>query len=117
MHKIRIQRLHASLALHRLHHHGTDGLVDRCLQRVKIICRSITEARRKGIKILMQFILPGCGERFHRAAVEGIFQRDDRRAARPIGIKAIFARELHRAFIRLCSGICKKHTRKTRFFA
>ena len=110
MHIIRFKCNDPAFALHKLHHDGAGAAIPgRGGQRVEVAGRHIDEIFGEGAEIVVEGILPGCGQGGKRPAVEGILQRDNPAAALAVVVNAVFACKLDRALVRFGPRIAEKY--------
>ena len=89
-------------------------LCDKLFDACEIVRLRIDEALGKRGKILVEYVLPRCGERRDGAAVEAVFQRDDGVSILTLFLGGVFARGFDGTFIRFGAGIAEKHLFHTR---
>ena len=89
----------AALSLYAFQQDRADGGIQRLFERADIAGLRVAEPPREGVKIPVEPVLAGSRQGGHRAAVEGIDQRDDGRAAFSVMVEAVLAGQLDRAFV------------------
>ena len=68
-----------------------------------------SEARRERVKVFVELVLPGGGQRRDRASVERALERDDRRAAGAVLVAAVLAGDLDGALIGLSAAVGEEY--------
>ena len=63
------------------------------------------KARQQRLELGVILVLPRGGERRERAAVEALFEREDRVSIRAVGLGCVLARGLDGALVRLGAGV------------
>ena len=84
-------------------------LLQQALQSGAIAHVAVEKARRKRLKIAVEDVLTGGGQRGQRAAVEALVQRDDVIKFLALCLGRPLARDLDGAFVGLRAGVGEEH--------
>ncbi len=113
-----VQRHHAALALHDLHHDGCALVFRDQPRKIRQIVRfGIDEPVRQRQEIVVEHVLPGRGQRGDGPAVETVFERDDGGIFLALLILRPFPGGLDGALVRLRAGVAEEDLLHAGLFA